>query len=286
VSEDQKSLAAAPLPSAQSPKSRLGFGCVALTAFPTVRAAHRLLDCAFEAGVTHFDTAPIYGQGYSELVLGKFLAKHRGQVTVATKFGMAPRRPPLLPAAIALWLNALRKKPPAVQSQPSEEDRAQTDAFVCRRKITRAQVLAQFEASRRALKIDTIDIYLLHEGLPATLEPAAMDALRELKSKGLVRKLGLATNGRYYLNLQAAEIAEWDILQYESGAAWPEHDSLLQLFPDKMHIFHSCLHGIPKTNATPAVVKLLTARLAGNPSGKVLFSSKSVDHIRQTLAAL
>jgi len=286
VSEDQQPPAATPLPSAQRPKSRLGFGCVALTAFPTVRAACRVLDCAFEAGVTHFDTAPIYGQGYSELVLGKFLAKHRGQITITTKFGMAPRQPPFFPPAIALWMSALRKKSPTVQSQPSEEDSAQTDAFVCHRKITRAQVLAQFEASRRALNTDTINIYLLHEGLPATLEPAAMDALRELKSKGLVQKLGLAANGRYYLNLQAAEIAEWDILQYESGPAWPEHDRLLQLFPDKTHIFHSCLHAISKMDATSAVIEILTDRLAANPSGKVLFSSKNIDHIRQTLAAL
>jgi aryl-alcohol dehydrogenase-like predicted oxidoreductase len=48
-----------------------------------IRAIHRALDL----GINFFDTADVYGCGYSERILGKALADRRHQVVVATKFG-------------------------------------------------------------------------------------------------------------------------------------------------------------------------------------------------------
>src|SRR5262245_36527115 len=93
---------------ALSMADRLGFGCVALTTLANPRTARRLLEGVFELGLLHFDTAPIYGQGYSERLLGDFLRDKRERVSVATKFGLAPGRPPRLPTGIALRLAALR----------------------------------------------------------------------------------------------------------------------------------------------------------------------------------
>lgn len=42
---------------------------------------------AFEAGVTHFDTAELYGWGENEKALGAAVAPFRDQITIATKFG-------------------------------------------------------------------------------------------------------------------------------------------------------------------------------------------------------
>ena len=42
---------------------------------------------AHELGVTHFDTAELYGWGANEVVVGKALAPFRDEVTIATKFG-------------------------------------------------------------------------------------------------------------------------------------------------------------------------------------------------------
>ncbi len=47
----------------------------------SVRAVHR----ALALGVTHFDTAPVYGKGRSEQILGQQLRKIRSEVTLATK---------------------------------------------------------------------------------------------------------------------------------------------------------------------------------------------------------
>jgi aryl-alcohol dehydrogenase-like predicted oxidoreductase len=45
---------------------------------------------AHELGVTHFDTAEMYGWGTGERLLGHALAPIRGEVTIATKFGFTP----------------------------------------------------------------------------------------------------------------------------------------------------------------------------------------------------
>ncbi|MFJ8005292.1 aldo/keto reductase [Streptomyces fagopyri] len=45
---------------------------------------------AHELGVTHFDTAEMYGWGEGEKLLGQALAPIRDEVTIATKFGLTP----------------------------------------------------------------------------------------------------------------------------------------------------------------------------------------------------
>src|SRR4051794_28612069 len=49
------------------------------------REARRLLDICLEAGVTMFDTADVYSNGASELVLGEAIKGRRDQVLLSTK---------------------------------------------------------------------------------------------------------------------------------------------------------------------------------------------------------
>lgn len=51
-------------------------------------ASKAVVAAALDAGVTHFDTADLYGGTKSEEFLGRALGKHRDEVIVATKFGM------------------------------------------------------------------------------------------------------------------------------------------------------------------------------------------------------
>ena len=53
----------------------------------TLDQSRRVIDAALDAGVTLFDTAPVYGMGGSEAHLGEALGKRRGQAVIATKFG-------------------------------------------------------------------------------------------------------------------------------------------------------------------------------------------------------
>jgi aryl-alcohol dehydrogenase-like predicted oxidoreductase len=272
---------------------RVGFGCVALATMGTPRAARRLLDAAFEGGIRHFDTAPLYGQGYSERLLGEFLRGKRDQVSVATKFGLAPSRPATLPTAVVLPLNALRRRlrgkpaPAATAGAAPTPPPSNTSVKrAIRPTISRTAVQSSFDASCRALGTDYVDLYLLHEHIPAALETAAVDLLLELRATRRVRTLGLAANGTNYLDLAAEDVAQWEVLQYEFGPAWPAHAVLPRRFPDKTHIFHSCLKNVAALGGGRTPGEVLRDCVAANPRGRVLFSSTDPRHIAGNLRAL
>ncbi|MGA2617405.1 MAG: aldo/keto reductase [Thermoguttaceae bacterium] len=63
---------------------------------------------AIEAGVNFFDTAPLYGNGESEEILGEALAGRRGELIVATKVSPADLEPARLRARCEQSLRALR----------------------------------------------------------------------------------------------------------------------------------------------------------------------------------
>jgi hypothetical protein len=72
--------------------TRLGFGCSSLMGAMGRKDSVAMLEAAFDAGILHFDVAPMYGFGQAESCLGEFLGRHRGDVTVTTKYGIpAPK---------------------------------------------------------------------------------------------------------------------------------------------------------------------------------------------------
>ena len=71
-----------------SPTTVLGYGTTSLMGVSTSGERLALLEAAFDAGIRHFDTAPYYGYGEAERVLGDFISDKRDQVTITTKFGM------------------------------------------------------------------------------------------------------------------------------------------------------------------------------------------------------
>lgn len=267
---------------------RLGFGCVALAGLATPRQARDLLEGVLELGIRHFDTAPVYGRGYSERLLGDFLRGRRQQASIATKFGISPGQAPRVPVGLAMRLNALRRRlrpgPAPAAARPASDPPSAAEPEPTPRRIRRAEVEASFDASRRALGIDTIDLYLLHEALPSSLEPAAVDFLLKLREAGKVGQLGVAARGSRYLALTPTELADWDVLQYEYGPAWPQHAELPLRFPSKTHIFHSCLRGVARDG--DAAARTLAACVSANPTGRVLFSSTNLAHIRDNVGTL
>jgi D-threo-aldose 1-dehydrogenase len=72
--------------------TRLGFGCGNIMGAMGRRDSLKLLETAYDAGIRHFDVAPMYGYGEAESCLGEFLQRHQGQVTVTTKYGILPAK--------------------------------------------------------------------------------------------------------------------------------------------------------------------------------------------------
>jgi aryl-alcohol dehydrogenase-like predicted oxidoreductase len=120
-----------------------------------LEASRKVIHAALDHGVTHFDTADIYGNsGGSETVIGKVLGARRNEVVLVTKFG----------------------KPMAGNL---EEHRG-----------SRRYVMSAVEASLARLQTDRIDLLVMHEPDPSTPIEETFRALEELRKSGKVLHIG------------------------------------------------------------------------------------------------
>jgi len=137
---------------------------------------------AFEAGITHFDTAPYYGYGLSESRLGQALAgMDRHRFTLSTKVGRLVEQ------------GSASDNGFAVQGRHAVFD------------YSRDGVMRSVEESLHRLRTDHVDILLLHdigslvhaEHAPAVLRQAldeALPAMASLRDQGICRAIGIGVN--------------------------------------------------------------------------------------------
>lgn len=179
------------LPGTDLRPSRLGFGSALLMARLGRRESVRLLECAHEAGITHFDTARAYGYGEAESAVGEFLARHREGVTVATKLGMVPpRRSRALGVAKSAARAAVARAPAARRLL-----RRGAAAMVQSGQFEPAQARASLDTSLRELGVERVDLLLLHECRPADLQTEGLlEFLEDSVREGKVREFGIATD--------------------------------------------------------------------------------------------
>jgi D-threo-aldose 1-dehydrogenase len=139
--------------------------------------AHATLTAAWDAGVRAFDTAPHYGVGLSEQRIGDFLAgRPRHEFTVSTKVG--------------------RLLVPATGPVEGAEDFFGTPALSRIRDYSRDGVLRSVEESLARLRLDRIDVALIHD--PEDYLPQAVaetcPALADLRDQGVVGAIGAGMN--------------------------------------------------------------------------------------------
>lgn len=154
--------------------STIGLGCNnfgrAGTASETQEGTNAVIDTALDAGVTFFDTADIYGaeRGLSETLMGNSLKGRRGDLVLATKFGM---------------------------------DMAGTNGPDWGVRGSRRYIRLAVEASLRRLQTDWIDLYQLHRPDPLTPIEETIATLDGLVTEGKIRYIG-------HSNLAGWQIAE------------------------------------------------------------------------------
>ena len=146
------------------------------------------LTVAWDAGVRAIDTAPHYGVGLSERRIGEFLAgRPRHEFTVSTKVGRL-----LVPAAGRVRGGRGGRFPPVEEC----DDFYGTPAFSRVRDYTRDGVRRSVEESLARLRLDRIDLALIHD--PDDCLPQAADetypALAELRGQGVIGAIGAGMN--------------------------------------------------------------------------------------------
>ncbi len=148
------------IPGIPFPVSRIGLGTWAIGGWmwggTDEAAAVRTIHAALDLGVNLVDTAPVYGFGRSEEIVGRALAGRRDRVVIATKVGLA-------------WAGGK-----------------------VRRDGSPARVAEEIEESLRRLGTDVIDLYQVHWPDPAVPLEETAEALDALVRAGKIRAIGVS----------------------------------------------------------------------------------------------
>jgi aryl-alcohol dehydrogenase-like predicted oxidoreductase len=120
-------------------------------------AAVATIQRALDSGVNLIDTAPAYGQGHSEEVVGRALAGRRDRAIVATKAGLE-------------W-----------------DERGNV-----RRNASAERIFSEIDASLRRLKTSYVDVYQVHWPDPATPIEETAEAMGALYRAGKIRAVGVS----------------------------------------------------------------------------------------------
>jgi aryl-alcohol dehydrogenase-like predicted oxidoreductase len=167
--------------------SVLGFGCGSVLGRVGRGPSLRAMECAWNAGITLFDTARSYGFGDAEAVLGEFLRGKRDKAVIATKFGITPQNPGVLKRMVIPVARAAMQVPGARKFRGGGGSRE-----IILGEFTVAGLRASLEASLRDLRTDRIDMLFLHEATVAAIhQQELMVELDALVHAGKVLKVGL-----------------------------------------------------------------------------------------------
>jgi len=278
--------------------SRIGFGTGGLLRIGSARRRQSVLAAALASGITHFDTAPIYGLGESERSLGRFLAGHRHGVTVTTKFGL---RPSALAARLASLQRVGRR---ALRAFPVLRRAAMqySGALYTSPCFAPDAVRACLEASLRALRTDHIDLYLAHQAAPEAMpEEELIDRLEELRRAGKIRAYGVATDLEKLSAVLERRPRLARVVQYDRDPTDGRAPTLPPSAARLIITYGSLGRAIARCRARGAAAEhsrdleladqdalgslLLRAAVLSNPLGIVLMQSRSVARIERNVQA-
>ena len=278
--------------------TRLGFGCSSLMGATNRRDSLTLLETAYEAGIRHFDVAPMYGYGHAEGCLGEFLEHHPGQLTVTTKFGIAPPKHSTLLKAARRIAGPIVQQLPGVKRKLAQAASAATSPSE-KPRFTAAEAKASLDRSLRALRTHRIDLWLLHEAEAHDLtDDSLLTLLESAVGHGTIGSFGVGSTQNSIPALLAERPAycrtlqyEWSILDAAVPASQPfriHHRALT----DNFRALHKALSAdkplcrrwsdstnIDLNSAEALANLMLKAAFVMNPSSIILVSSKNPHHI-------
>ena len=153
------------------------------------KAAVDAIRASIDKGITLIDTAPVYGMGRSEEIVGRAISGQRDKIVLATKCGL-------------VW-----------HTQKGNHFFDQQDKPV-HRYLGKDAIIYEVEQSLSRLGTDYIDLYITHWQDPTTPIAETMEAMEQLKKDGKIRAIGASNTSVEDLNAYVAA-GQLDALQEE-----------------------------------------------------------------------
>jgi aryl-alcohol dehydrogenase-like predicted oxidoreductase len=265
------------------------------------RESLRVLEAAYDAGIRHFDVAPMYGYGEAESCVGELVA-HHPDITVTTKYGIAP------PKRGGVLRAARRVAGPVLQRIPALKRRLVRAAGAVAAPAEKShfsveEARASLDNSMRALRTNFIDVWLLHEAEPQDLgDDALLRFLEEAVAQGRIGGFGVGSDSAK-LEALVRERGEWcrvvqhdwsvlDAIEPASTAFHIHHRALT----DRLQSVHGRLvadvercrqwseaTGRDLARREDLAALMLKAALVLNPDTILLVSSKNPAHIKENV---
>jgi len=221
--------------------SIVGLGCNNFGGRIDLEATRKVIDKAFDLGITLFDTADTYGNyGGSEEAMGQILGTRRKDIVLATKFGMPMDEAGVLKGG------------------------------------SRRYIMSAVEASLIRLKTDWIDLYQMHRMDPRTPIEETLRALDDLVRQGKVRYIGCSN----FTSWRMVE-AVWTARQHNlnSFVSCQDHYNLLERGIDRELVPAIEAYGMGLLPFFPLASGLLTGKYdpkAAAPKGTRLGNNKAM----------
>ena len=147
--------------------------------------AMEAISTAIDHGMTSIDTAPVYGFGKSEEIVGQVIKNKRDKVEILTKYGLRWDTD-----KGSFYFNSFNSKGQEVSIH---------------RYASKESIVKECEASLKRLQTEYIDLYQIHWHDPTTPIEDTMEAISKLKKDGKILAAGVS-------NYTAEQMAQADIV--------------------------------------------------------------------------
>ncbi len=222
---------------------------------------------SIDLGVNLVDTAPIYGFGVAERIVGKAIKGRRDRVVLATKVGLR-------------W-NTDKGQFDGYADEKSP--RSEPSKYEIRRYLAPESIAYEVEESLKRLDTDYIDLYQTHWQESTTPIEDTMAALVKLKDQGKIRAIGVSN------------VSVEQIRQYGTVASAQEKFSLIDRGVAERGLLDHCVkNGIAILSYFTLEQGLLTGKMSPDRSfadgdtrrTNPMFSSKSIQSVNDALKQL
>ncbi len=253
--------------------SKIGFGCARLNGGVETKHSFKILQSAYENGIKHFDTAPMY---QTEEILGDFFQGVK-DVTFCSKVGIDPvyktQDGDMLSFFYKRSFKVVLSRFPYLKQKLLALSGAYKP-FIVKQEFKHASVLTKdyiirnLESSLKKIKRPFLDVYLVHEPDLFLIGPDLVEIFENLKSDGYIKSYGLG----YSRPIYSGELTFGSIIQ----SSWMPDSSC------NTTSYTNIFHGVLRNGRSEDFCKLIRA----NNEAAVIFSASTTGQIKRLMNSL